>query len=98
MNRGRNRWLLRLGILLVVGLALGLWALRGQFPSRLRIENRSGQPIARVEVTLAGKVTGFSDVPPGMEVTVPLPPGGDHSFDVQGRLADGTLIRARFGD
>ena len=44
MGRGRYRWLLRLGIVLVVALGFLVWANREGLPNLLTIENRSGQP------------------------------------------------------
>jgi hypothetical protein len=96
MNRGRYRWLVRLTALLVAGLAFLLWATRGP-QNLLTVENRSGQPVARLEVTLAGETSTFRDVAAGAEVTAPFPHPGDQPFAVEGRLADGTMIRGHFG-
>jgi hypothetical protein len=96
MNRGRYRWLFRLAALLVAGLAFLLWAARGRSQDLLAVENRSGQPIALLEITVAGQTSTFRDVPAGADVTAALGGKSDDPFVVEGRLADGTMVRGRF--
>src|SRR5436309_2110260 len=62
MMHGRNRWLLRLAILLVAGLAFLVWFRRERSQDLLVIENRSKQPIALLRVTIAGQTSTFQDV------------------------------------
>jgi hypothetical protein len=102
MIRGRYRWPIRIAILLIAGLGLLVWAITERSRNRLALENRSGQPIASLEVTVAkptdlkktvAKQTHtFEDVRPGAEVAAPFPiKPGDH-FAFKGVLADGTRI------
>jgi hypothetical protein len=96
MKLGRNRWLLRLGVPLFVGVTVLAWALVQGAQSRLVIENRSGQPVTVLEVTAGGATRTFKDVAPGSDVAAPLKRGTP--FRVHGTLANGTLIRGQFGD
>jgi hypothetical protein len=96
MNRGRVRWLLRLAALLVAGLAVLLWA-TGRRSSLLTVENRSGQSIAFLRITIAGETKSFNDVPSGTEVTAPFQVRSDDRFTLEGRLEDGTMVRGHFG-
>jgi hypothetical protein len=82
-----------LGILLVVGVAGALWIAREHLGDRLTIANRSGQPIARLKVNVAGQVTNFHEVPSGTEVTAPAGTDGDRRFWLEGQLADRTMLR-----
>lgn len=99
MNPGRQRGLLRLAVVLLVGLAALFWAI-GQRSRTLTIENRSEQSIPELNVTIAGQTQTFHNVKAGEEVAAPCPPRGDDRFSVDGRLADGTRLRAngRIGD
>jgi hypothetical protein len=95
MNRGRSRWLLRLGVPLVVGVGALVWfAVRGN-EVLLTVENHSGQALLSLEIKAAGRTTALNDVAAGSEAAVALP--GRGHFEVAGRLADGTLIRGSFG-
>jgi hypothetical protein len=96
MNRGRYRWLLRLAAVLVAGLAFLLSA-TGQRSNVLTVENRSGQRIALLRVTITGKTSSWNDVPPGAEVSTLFRIKSDDHFAVEGRLEDGTMIRGQFG-
>jgi hypothetical protein len=96
MERRRSRWLLRIGVVLVVGLALLIWAIHEQSQDLLTIENRSGQPITLLRVTIAGESKTFKDVAKETAVTAPLGGKGDAGFVVEGQLADGTRIRGQF--
>ena len=92
ITRGPYRWPIRLAALLVLGLALFLWYNRERSQNRLSFENRSGQPIPLLRVTVAGQTSTFRDVPAGGERFAPLGADGER-FAVEGRLADGTMIR-----
>lgn len=95
MDRNRSRWLLRLGVPLVVGVGALVWlALRGD-EVFLTVENHSGQVLQSLEIKAGGQTTALSNVAAGAEKAVALP--GRGHFAVAGRLADGTLIRGSFG-
>jgi hypothetical protein len=97
MNRGRYRWLFRLAVLLAVGAGFLLWAWYRDRSPILTVENRSGQPIAELRVTAGGDTSTARDVQSDAEVATPLRTKGADHFVVEGRLADGTLVRGRFG-
>ena len=93
MNPGRKRWLLRLAVVILAGLAALLW-FTGQRPRDLTVENQSSQPIALLQITVAGQTNTFRDVAHGDRVTAAYKARDDDSFRLDGRLADGTRIRA----
>lgn len=93
MNPTRKRTLLRVGVILVAGLAFLVWALMNRSRAFV-VENHSGQRIERLSVTIAGETSLFQDVPFEARVTGTFKTGGDDRFTVDGRLADGTRIRA----
>lgn len=99
MNPSRKRWLIRLAILLIVGLIALFWSV-GQRSRNLTIENRSEQSIAELKITIAGQTKTFQNVKAGAEVSAPCPAQGDALFTVEGKLADGSLVRVngRIGD
>lgn len=94
--RGRYRWPLRLAVLVIAGLALLGWAYAERSRNVLTVENRSGQTISLLHITAAGQTSEFRDVASGAEVTASFRIKGDDHFAVEGRLADGTLIRGQF--
>jgi hypothetical protein len=96
MNPGRSRWLLRLAILIAVGGAFLIWANYKREQSALIIQNRSGQTISTLEVTLAGESQTFENIPEGSDRRV-TPIRMEAPFTLTGRLADDTQIRASFG-
>jgi hypothetical protein len=96
MNPGRSRWLLRLAILVAVGGAFLIWANQKREQSALVIQNRSGQTISTLEVTLAGESQTFENIGEGSDRRV-TPIRMDAPFTLTGRLADDTRIRASFG-
>jgi hypothetical protein len=95
MHRGRSRWLVRLGLLAVVAVAVLVWLYDQHRKRGLTVENRSGQPIAVLEITAAGETSTFRDVPDGGQVSAPLGDSGG-GFKVDGRFPDGTRISGRF--
>jgi hypothetical protein len=97
MNRGRLRWLLRLSILPVIALGLLVWGLGMWSQKVIAFENRSGKPIAVLEVTIAGETRTFRNVRERAEVTAPLKGKGDVAVVMTGELSDGTLLRGKFG-
>ena len=99
MNTGRSRWLIRLGIVLLLALAALLWVIATRRPS-LEIENRSEQSIPVLQITIGGQTRTFHNLSSGAQVAMPCPRRGEEVFSVEGKLADGTRIRAngRIGD
>ncbi|HTU21120.1 MAG TPA: hypothetical protein VMG10_23910 [Gemmataceae bacterium] len=99
MNPRRNRWLLRLAVVLVVGILALFWAV-GERTRTLTIENLAQQPISELKITVGAQTRTFQDVEVGKKVTVPCQVRGDERFTVEGRLTDDTRIRAngRIGD
>jgi hypothetical protein len=95
IRRGRYRWLLRLAVVLVAGVAALVYLISQRSRRVLTIENRSGQPIATLRVTLAGQTSSYQDVRVGVRVTVPQGENADDRFTLEGRLADGTMLRGR---
>ncbi len=93
MDQGRKRWLIRLAVVLVVGLA-GLWWTVAERTRNLVVENHSGQKVAFLEVTLAGQTHTFRDVATGAQRTAPCEAKDGDRFRVEGKLADETRIRA----
>ncbi len=91
MIPGRQRWLLRLAVVLLVGLVALFWAV-GQRSRTLTIENRSQQSIPELNITIAGQTKKFRNVKAGDEVSASCPSGGGDRFRVDGRLADGTRL------
>jgi hypothetical protein len=95
MNKGQYRWLVRLAILPVAGLALYLWLSNREGPGGLTVENRSGGPIARLAITAGGRTSTFHDVLDGSQVTAPVGAQGG-PFKLDGEFPDGTRITGRF--
>lgn len=93
MKLGRNRWLLRLAIVLIGGLAVLLWLINQRTRS-LVLENRSGQTIDLLRITIGDQTNTFRDVGTGKDVTATGPIKGDDHYSVDGQLADGTRIRS----
>jgi hypothetical protein len=93
MKRGPFRWALRLAILPVFGIGLLIWANREKTPNLLTVENRSEQTIAVLKVTASGQTKNLGQVAAGAEVKAPQPLQEDEAFVVEGKLADGTIIR-----
>lgn len=94
MMRGRARWMLRLGVVLIVGLIALLWAVSHR-DRTLKIENLASQPIASIRVTIAGQSSHYQNVPPGATVEVDGNDSPDDLFSVEGELANGNKIRFR---
>jgi hypothetical protein len=94
LRQGRHRWPLRLAALLVLGVALFVWFVWGRSPNHLTVENRSGLPVTVLRVTVGGDSYTLRDVASGADATAPLTVKGGERFAVEGKLADGTLIRA----
>lgn len=93
MNPGRKRWLLRLAVVILAGLAALLW-FSGQRSRDLAVENRSGQSITSLQITVAGQTNTFRNVANGNRVTAPFQARDEDPFRLEGRLADDTRIRA----
>lgn len=82
-------------VLLLVGLA---WGTREQLQNRVTVENRSGQIITVLRITIGGETSVFHDMPDGAKVdsAFKISSDDDH-FTLDGRLGDGTLVRGKFG-
>jgi hypothetical protein len=80
-------------VVLVAGVAVLVWAIGRRSPDVVIVENRSGQRVERLQVTLGGKESTFGDIAVGAQVAAPIGPQGGDRFGVEGRLADGTMIR-----
>jgi hypothetical protein len=93
MNARYSRWLLRLVVVLIVGLVGVFWAVTQRTHS-LKIENRSEQPIAEVNVSIGGQTQTFHNVKVGEQLTAEGPARGDELFTIDGQLADTTRIHA----
>ncbi len=67
--------------------------------NRLVVESRSGQTLARLKIGLAnsGPIATFRDLPDGGVETASFGIGGDDSFVLDARLADGTKVGGNFG-
>ena len=97
MKRGRRWWLIRLGIPLLVGLALFFWALHAGSQYSVILENQSGQPMPQVDVMRGGETHHiYKEIPRGGKVMATFKEAGP--FRVEGRLGNGNVIGARFGD
>jgi hypothetical protein len=94
-QRNRKRWLLRLAILPLIAIVGLLYANKEQAQDPLIVLNRSGQPIARLKVTVGEKTVTFSDLPAGAQKTTSLTIDSDDPFRVEGELANGSMIRIR---
>lgn len=93
LRRIPPRRLVRLGVLLAAGLGLLAWTTWRQLQTGLVIENRSGQAAAQIQVRMGEQTTTVPVVPRGEAVTLPAAFRGG-AFTLEGRLVDGTLIRA----
>lgn len=84
------------GIALVLG---GITCVIRTAENRLTLENRSGQSIARLLVTMPRtQVASFKNWPDGGAETVTFQIlGGEDSFTVTGSMADGTGLMGNFG-
>jgi hypothetical protein len=91
MDRPRNRWKLRVAVVLVVGLGMLIWAIRQQSQNALTISNQSGQAITQLHVTAGTNDTTVRDIPPGGDVEVKFITRADAPFRLQITLADGSL-------
>jgi hypothetical protein len=96
MKPGRQRWVLRLAVVLLVALAFLAFAIQQRPPKLLTIENRSGRTIAVLDVTIAGKTSSFPEVRDGTDVNAPYESESDR-FTIEGRFPDGSRIRGQFG-
>jgi hypothetical protein len=88
----------RITLLVTARLLVGLlWVVRERYQNRLAVENRSGQAVAFLRVTIAGETIPFRDVRAGAEVTATFRIKTKDHFVVEGRLADGTRVGGEFG-
>jgi hypothetical protein len=94
MSRNRVRWVLRLAALAVAGLAGLLWAMHDR-ENHLTIENRSGQAIMELRLTVGEQSSTFRGIPTGSDVTTPFTVQPDAPFSMEGQLFDKSLIRGK---
>lgn len=87
---GRSRWLVRVLLIAAAGVGVLVWALQSP---RLVIENRSGQTMPFLQVTVAGEKATFRDVATGAAVTAPMKIKESDSYSVEGRLVDSTRVK-----
>lgn len=93
-----KRRLVVISLLLLAICCSGLvWAAWQQRQNRLYIENRSGQSIAWLNITIAKETIEFKNIPAGGKVTSTFQIITDDHFVVQGQLVDGTKIGGEFG-
>jgi hypothetical protein len=95
MKTGRNRWLFRIALLVVLGVAGLIWFTRTNAQDVLIIENSSGQTVTSLRVTLGEHTNNFKDVATGKSVTAGVRSGGKERLVIEGELADGGVIRWR---
>jgi hypothetical protein len=97
MDLSRYRWKSRLFIVLVAGLAALVWTFTRQGQQEpLVIENQSGVPIVVLQVTVDGDTKSYHDVPALGTVTTSMEVKPDAKGKVEGKLADGSLLRSSF--
>jgi hypothetical protein len=92
----RKRWLVRIALVAVLGVAMLAWSLSQRTEPRLTIENRSKLPIKQLRVTVDNHTQTFTKVVDGGELTVPLGTRSDTECLVEGELGDGSIIRQKF--
>jgi len=95
MERGRKRWVLRLGVVLLVAAAMLAWALGHRSPSELTISNQSGQTVRLLRITAGEQTMTARDVAAGADVPVPFVNGADVAFIAEVTLANDARIRWR---
>jgi hypothetical protein len=67
-----HRWVIRLGLVIVAGLAFWLWMqVRGRSQDVI-VHNEYGKPIPVMKVTIGDETREFRDVAEGAEVVVPF--------------------------
>jgi hypothetical protein len=94
MNPNIKRWMIRLSVLFLVGLAALFWSLSGR-GRNLTIENRSEQTIDELKITIAGQIKTFQNVKSGAEVSASCPASGsEFPYTVEGKLSDGKIFRS----
>jgi hypothetical protein len=94
LRRIPRRRLVRLAVQLAAGSGLLAWTTWRQMQTGLIVENRSGQPVAQLQVSVGNATASVPVVPGGEETTLPAAFRGGGAFTLEGRLADGTRIKA----
>jgi hypothetical protein len=90
-----KKWVV--AFLVCVSLAVLVWVGLRWMQNRLVVENRSGQTITVLKISIAGEAIVFENLADGAEVSSAFPIKTDDHFVVDGRLADGTEIHGGFG-
>lgn len=94
MSRRRTPWSTIL-LVLILGLA---WAAWERFAiHRLTAENRSGQSVTILRITVGGRTSEFRDLRDGAASDSRFQILSDDSFAVERSLADGTKIEGSLG-
>ncbi len=95
MDRRRNRWVLRLAIVLVAGGVMLYWALKQQAERVLTIVNKSGQTVVEMTVAAGDEQHTYRDLADGKDVIVPFVTNSDVRVTINLHLQDGTRRRRR---
>ena len=93
MERGRNRWVIRLAVVVVAAAGMLVWALQAR--GGLTISNQSGQKIVILKLTAAEQTIILRDLAVGADETVPFVVKANDPAVLEGNLADGRLIRVQ---
>src|SRR5690242_14943506 len=102
MRQPRMRLTVRMMMVAIAGLAVvcgGMSCFVRMVENRLVVENRSGQPILwlRISMYYSGPIAMFKDLPDGGAETASFRIRGDDSFALDGILADGTRLSGDYG-
>lgn len=90
MDRNRKRWILRLAAVLVAGIGAWIYVLWQKEQNRVMIENRSLQPIEKLEMSVEGQDVTLDNVPPTEVVPIPGSGDGTQRLSVKVWLRDGS--------
>jgi hypothetical protein len=93
MNRPRNRWALRLAVILAAGGVMLLWALKQQVERMLTIVNQSGQTVAEMTITSGEETVTYRDIADGKDVSVPFVTRSDQPMTIAVRMQNGSTLR-----
>lgn len=93
---GRSDRVLRGGRLLLVLLSLHGGGCQSP-ENRMTVENRSGQVISAVTVSLRDAKSRFENIATDAKVSASFKILGDDHFVIEGRLMDGTVFTGKYG-
>jgi hypothetical protein len=86
-----------IGFVALVALAVIGWRVLFHHEARLVVENRSGEPIAQLSVTVSNQVFELDALAPGENKEVKLRRYADSAWAISGRWPDGSPIREQAG-